>query len=60
MGLLQTSCPIRARLLLQKLISLSSGWMPPGSLLYFEGFYLAVRNADLVHDVSIAQAVDWL
>jgi hypothetical protein len=30
MGLQQTSCPIRARLLLQKLISLSLGWMPPG------------------------------
>lgn len=30
MGLLQISCPIRPRLLLQKLISLSLGWMPPG------------------------------
>lgn len=60
MGLLQTSCPIRARLLLQELISQSTGWTPPSSLLSFEGFYLAVRKAHLVQDVSVAQSVDWL
>jgi hypothetical protein len=34
--------------------------MPSGSLLYFEGFDLAVRKSDVVRYVSIAQSVDWL